>query len=117
MLIFGYENSPKIRSIIGSEAQRLSSIAIDLSRLAKSEALDPLDALFPDNPPQLDFWDLGFRRTCCLTGLSSGHPVLNGNRREIITSDLIAISEELGWARTRSRWYRLGQRAPIMSSN
>lgn len=117
MLIFGHENSPEIRSIIDSEARRFSALATDLSRLAKDGTLNPFDGLFPQNPPVLEFWSLGFRRASCLTGLSSGHPILYGDRREIVTSDLVAFSEELGWARTRSRWYRLGQRSPSMSSN
>lgn len=116
MLLFGRKNSSEIRSLISYEAERMSALAADLAVLAEKSALNPTDALFPQSPPVLEFWDLGFRGSRCLTGLSSGHPILYGDRR-IVTSDLIAFSEELGWARTLSRWYRLGQRAPTMSSH
>lgn len=42
-----------------------------------------------------------------LWGEVTGHPIL-GNA-SITTSQLIAINSEAGWARTASRWYRLGR--------
>lgn len=117
MLVFGPETDERVRNILKFEAARLFALAADLAEIARREKLGPSDALFPNEAPVLEFWGLGFRRTSCLTGLSSGHPILHGDRREIVTSDIVAFSEELSWARTRSRWYRLGQRAHIMSSN
>lgn len=117
MLVFGPETDERVRNILKFEAARLSALASDLIEIAKREKLAPSDALFPNEAPLLEFWSLGSRGAACLTGLSSGHPILHGGRREIITSDLVAFSEALGWARTRSRWYRLGQRAPTESSH
>ena len=42
-----------------------------------------------------------------LWGEVIGHPVLSSDH--ITTSQLIAIDAEAGWARTASRWYRLGR--------
>ncbi|WP_308445297.1 MULTISPECIES: DUF6634 family protein [Methylobacterium] len=42
-----------------------------------------------------------------LVGRVEGHPCLPG-RRTIATSRLLALDPVLGWARTSSRWYRLG---------
>ena len=42
-----------------------------------------------------------------LVGVVTGHPRLRGLRR-IVTSPLVAIDIEGGWARTEGRFYRLG---------
>ncbi|RQP08208.1 MAG: ATP-dependent Lon protease [Paracoccus sp. BP8] len=42
-----------------------------------------------------------------LWGEVIGHPILDSDH--ITTSQLIAIDPEAGWARTASRWYRLGR--------
>lgn len=59
--------------------------------------------------PLLDLWQAavaGDTGMPFLWGYAIGHPLLrNGN---ITTSPLIALGEDLSWARTRSRWYRLG---------
>lgn len=46
-----------------------------------------------------------------LWGHVTGHPLLGD--RFIRTSPLIGLSLEAGWARTFSRWYRLGEPFPI----
>lgn len=111
MISFGIENNERLRTLLKFEATRLSAVALDLMEIAKRDKLAPSDAIFPNEAPLLESWSLGSRGAACLVGMSYGHPVLHGDRREIITSDLVAFSEALGWARTRSRWYRLGQRA------
>lgn len=45
------------------------------------------------------------RSSCCLAGEVSGHPQLHGS---ITTSALIVLDPGLTWARTMSRFYRLG---------
>ncbi|WP_404823367.1 DUF6634 family protein [Nitratireductor aquimarinus] len=62
----------------------------------------------PDEAPILEQWALTCRPAPCLTGLSTGHPRLMGADRSIITSDLQLLSSDQMWARTTSRWYRLG---------
>lgn len=46
-----------------------------------------------------------------LWGYVTGHPLLGD--RFIRTSPLIGLSRETGWARTFSRWYRLGEAFPV----
>jgi hypothetical protein len=43
-----------------------------------------------------------------LIGTAEGHPRLPG-RRSVVTSPLLALDAEAGWARTVSRFYRLGR--------
>jgi hypothetical protein len=63
----------------------------------------------PQDAPLLDRWALAQRPATCLVGRSSGHPLLPGEDRVIATSDLWLISGDRKWARTLSRWYRLGE--------
>lgn len=93
--------------------------AFDLE-LARLEALVvDMEELRSGNPPQrlagaapiLDHWLVGTRAIPCLVGLSTGHPKLTGEGRPIATSDLWLMSEDRRWARTLSRWYRLGREA------
>lgn len=58
--------------------------------------------------PILDHWVVVARARPALAGLTTGHPVLR-DYRPIITSDLFALDAEAGWARTASRFYRLGR--------
>jgi hypothetical protein len=56
--------------------------------------------------PALNDWQaIMMRYSCCLAGEVSGHPWLNG---PITTSALIVLDPGLTWARTMSRFYRLG---------
>lgn len=57
--------------------------------------------------PRLDDWSHAALFGPCLLGRVSGHPLL-GERPHIHTSHLIVIDREAGWARTLSRYYRLG---------
>ncbi|TBW32922.1 hypothetical protein EYW49_21250 [Siculibacillus lacustris] len=59
--------------------------------------------------PVLDEWEAIPRLDVCLTGEVSHHPRF-GTHSEIATSGLWAIDEAAGWARTLSRYYRLGRR-------
>ena len=90
-----------------AELMRLSSLAQEMTLIAKGV---PVEELAP-HAPLLDLWAEAARPAPCLVGFSSGHPVLPGEGRSIATSDLVLISDDLEWARTRSRWYRLGRPA------
>jgi len=61
--------------------------------------------------PVLDRWTLHPVIEMALTGLSHGHPTLPGKGRPIVTSPLLLLAPDEGWARTHSRFYRLGLRA------
>lgn len=69
------------------------------------------------DPPILERWVLASRPARCLAGLSFGHPVLQGEARAIVTSDLCLLAEDHSWARTLSRWYRLGHPADSPSGD
>lgn len=61
--------------------------------------------------PTLDHWAPDVRPAGCLTGFSSGHPLLLGSARQIVTSEAWVIAPQEGWVRTVSRFYRLGKPA------
>lgn len=86
---------------------RLIALADDMKRI---RAGVPPELLAVD-PPILERWVLASRPVPCLAGLSFGHPVLQGEARPIFTSDLCLIADDHSWARTLSRWYRLGRPA------
>jgi hypothetical protein len=58
--------------------------------------------------PIIDKWSYGLVPAPCLVGSVRGHPVL-GNLARVHTSELILIDQEHRWARTWSRYYRLGE--------
>jgi len=104
MLIFK-PGTPSQDESFEQELSRLTSLLADMARVGSGV---PVAELARD-VPVLDRWAHGQRPASCLVGLSSGHPTLPGNGRVIVTSDLVLMSEDGSWARTRSRWYRLGR--------
>jgi hypothetical protein len=81
-----------------------------LSDMAMLRAGIPPEKLATD-APLLDRWLVAHRPAVCLLGQSTGHPLLPGVNREIVTSYLILLSRDRTWARTLSRWYHLGRPA------
>lgn len=71
------------------------------------------DLVVDGEAPLPDRWIVGRRLVPCLSGLSTGHPRLVGNHRAICTSNLWPLPEDHNWARTLSRWYRLGRPADL----
>lgn len=78
------------------ELERLSTIQPDLKELR--------------NAPILDQWSAGIGTDGCprLYGRVTGHPRLREGAR-IYTSPYFQVDPEAGWARTWSRYYRLGR--------
>ncbi|MCG6114073.1 MAG: hypothetical protein MEQ84_02645 [Mesorhizobium sp.] len=89
------------------ELMGLTSLLSDMARVGRGIRVEELAR----EAPVLDRWAHGQRPASCLVGVSTGHPGLPGNGRAIVTSDLVLMSEDGSWARTRSRWYRLGRPA------
>jgi len=85
--------------------RRLAALVSDMEQIRQGASVEVLAG---EAAPLLDRWVFGERPAACLMGLSTGHPVLEGTGRLITTSDLCLISEDGVWARTLSRWYRLG---------
>ncbi|WP_193175442.1 DUF6634 family protein [Oricola nitratireducens] len=94
--------------IFHREFERLSALVADMDAI--SRGLLP-EELVEGEAPLLDRWMVASRIIPCLAGLSTGHPLLPGDNRMIGTSDLWLMSEDRTWARTLSRWYRLGRPA------
>jgi hypothetical protein len=90
------------------ELGRLSALMADMAAIQRG--VSP-ERLANGAAPLLDGWIIARRTIPCLAGLSSGHPKLPGDRRLIATSDLWLLSDDRTWARTLSRWYRLGRPA------
>jgi hypothetical protein len=113
MLLFGPQYSGCDTSEFDEAIRRLEILVEDMRIVASSGSPDIPESL---DVPVLEDWRPAFRATICLVGLSTGHPRLPGRRREIVTSPVAMLSEELGWARTNSRWYRLGKPSGMNSS-
>ncbi|MHA6646192.1 hypothetical protein [Mesorhizobium sp. A623] len=104
MLLF--TQNKKTDPMFAFEMERVKSLAADMGRIHRGIA--PEDVA-DGNFPILDRWVLGRRTVPCLMGLSTGHPELPGQGRLITTSDLWLLSKDMRWARTLSRWHKLGR--------
>jgi hypothetical protein len=85
-------------------AWRLEKLASDLRRF-QCGWLPSSDEL--EHAPLLDPYAVMTRPALRLVGGNHGHPLLKGAM--IGTSELWVLAPELGWARTLSRFYRLGR--------
>lgn len=83
---------------------RLRALAADLESMTVFMPNTELD-----DAPILDDWSMCMRPIRALTGWTTGHPLLGS--REVVTSELFAIDAGGRWARTYSRFYRLGRPA------
>jgi len=86
-----------------AEIRRLRALLNDLEQIAVG--YQPGAEL--SDAPFLDDYTPSFRWEPCLTGLVQRHPIVRGPA--IQTSGLWAYSPDLGFARTLSRYYRLGR--------
>lgn len=89
----------------------MQEMAEDLARLSADFAHlrdqgQPTEAMLRD-APILQCWGAAQGPAPCLIGSVIGHPIL-GDRRIIHTSEVYALDPDEGWARTWSRFYRLG---------
>lgn len=92
------QNKKKLR-------ERLDAAIEALKRLEGGEMPTPEEL---SAAPQLDYWcftdSLPWPE---LTGIVAGHPILPDGD-QIVTSPLLWLSKDRTWARTVSRFYRLG---------
>jgi hypothetical protein len=86
--------------------RKLDGLVADMTALRGGSLPEELAGV---EPPILDRWAPAFGNNVFLVGLSTGHPKLVGENRLISTSELMLVSEDQTWARTLSRWYRLGR--------
>lgn len=90
-----------------ADKRRLHQVLADLDRLERGEFSAP--CLLAETT--LDNWRFDFRKVSCLRGVVEGHPFFVDGQI-IHSSEIFAFLEDDGerFARTLSRWYRLGQR-------
>jgi hypothetical protein len=86
--------------------ERLRKLASDLERMTMFVP----DPEVLSDAPLLSDWVLAHRRAMALAGRVAEHPVL-GDRRSIMTSEIYALDPGGGWARSWTRFYRLGPAA------
>ncbi|MDJ1465795.1 DUF6634 family protein [Nitratireductor sp. GZWM139] len=103
MLVFDWNETSRDERF-GLQLQRFKALVADMEAVQQQK----MQKALPEGAPILEQWALTCRPVLCLTGLSTGHPRLVGKDRSIITSDLQLVSADQAWARTTSRWYRLG---------
>ena len=95
-----------IRGDALNDIARLEQLIADLDMLASGELPPPQQLA---DAPLLDGYRLATRSEPCLVGECADHPRLNGPN--IVTSGLWVFAPGLGFARTLSRFYRLGSPA------
>ena len=83
---------------------KLQSLAHDLDRIATAAA--PTSAELAKAPLLVDWRIVLSLSDLVLSGFAAGHPQLGARR--IVTSPLWVLDPDLCWARTLSRFYRLG---------
>ena len=86
--------------------RKLDCLVADMKALRDGSLPEELAGV---EPPILDRWAPALGTNVYLVGLSTGHPILIGENRLISTSELMLVSDDQTWARTLSRWYRLGR--------
>ncbi|MFC4625624.1 DUF6634 family protein [Daeguia caeni] len=93
---------------MAEQINALRSLLHDLERLQRGEQPDKSEL---EDAPLIANWRFGYRKAVCLEGTMHGHPILGSIVPGGITSELWYIDLKLGFARTYSRFYRLGKPA------
>ena len=86
------------------ELHLLTELQRDIARI--DDGWHPSERDLADTPI-LEHWSLGMRMQPCLTGEVYGHPKLRSGGKST-TSQLYLFAPHHGYARTLSRFYRLG---------
>ena len=86
------------------ELHLLTELQRDIARINEGSHPTPRDLA---DAPVLEHWALGGRMQPCLTGEVYGHPRLRSGTKTV-TSQLHLFAPHHGYARTLSRFYRLG---------
>lgn len=100
-------------NLLGDRERFVAEIILESVAGRTGQALRGAPGSFvpPDHAPIVNGWAIGSRDgdECLIAVAVSGHPLIEDGHR-LISSALIWIDEEAGWARTESRHYRLGRR-------
>jgi hypothetical protein len=92
------------RGSLKSLEDNLTNLLSDIREIRAGE-MPPAKVL--RDAPIIEQWSCGLIPAGCIVGSVRGHPIL-GDRAHVHTSHLVLIDRENGWARTWSRYYRLG---------
>ncbi|ABS65069.1 hypothetical protein Plav_3470 [Parvibaculum lavamentivorans DS-1] len=95
---------------LNEELARLKELCVDLEWL-RAGVLPSFEDL--EDAPFIDDYSFVQRGVVALQGKVTGHPLLGATTA--MTSDLCVFAPDLGWARTLSRFYRLGSPSPAMA--
>lgn len=88
----------------GDLLRKLQSLVTDLK--------EPIPLKVPQNQiAHIEDWCLARRVVPCLIGRTRGHPHI-GDSSLMFSSELFYLNETFGFARSFSRWYRLGNQVP-----
>lgn len=90
-------------------ANRALRLALDIARIGRGAAPNPDDLA---EAPVLDLYGETRRHAPAIVGIVAGHPTLVG-RRTLLTSEIFCLDRTEGWARSWSRFYRLGRPANL----
>lgn len=96
------------QQLLAEHIERLRGLLHDLEEIQAGRF--PTDEQLA-NAPLITAWKLHQRWSTCLTGSIMAHPLLGFTSPGAITSQLWVIDEKQGYARTLSRYYKLGERA------
>lgn len=108
------ENHGKFdRERLAAEIETLRALVHDLERLLNGEHPDPKELA---DAPLISNWDFDRRDVTCLVGTFLDHPRLGRIVPNGMTSELWYINPEREYARTFSRFYRLGKQARFRES-
>lgn len=100
---------PKTAELLSSDIAKLQTLLDDLKALRAGKYPSPS---ILSNAPLLDDYSIVSRGIAALSGDVTGHPAISGNNEPMLSSPLFVVLKDIGAARTLSRWYRLGTRAP-----
>lgn len=98
---------------IEDHLDRIRRLLVDVEALASGR--HPTKALLA-SAPVIENWALASRPLPCLTGQFLGHPTIRSGRAGR-TSDIWIHAPSLGYTRTLSRFYRLGDPAPVIGGS
>lgn len=102
------------RERLAAEIKALKALVHDLERLLNGEHPDPKEL---EDAPLISNWDFDRRDAVCLVGTLIAHPRLGRIVPNGITSELWYIDPERKYARTFSRFYRLGKTVRFREGN
>ena len=101
------ENGKYNREQLELEIRMLKSLVMDLERILQGDYRDERTLA---NSPAITSWKLSKRPATCLEGVLFEHPHLGYIVPNGITSELWLLDLDRNYARTFSRFYRLGQK-------